>query len=352
MSRTPTDAVNPMQESLLDHKRRSQPPDLTARVGASQPETVATHMVPVTVCHPSETVDDVIGRMRRAEAGYASTIYVVDAHRRLAGQVPLMTLLGALPGTSIRELMTDVQTCVTPDIDQEHAASIAVEQRVAALPVVDEHRRLVGVLPSEVLMEVLRAEHLEDLHRLAGVTRDQQMAREAIEAPSMRRARNRLPWLLIGLAGSAAATMIMAGFESTLETSVAVAFFVPGIVYLADAIGTQTEAAAVRGLSLTREPLSQLVGGEVRTGLLMGVTLAAISLPAVWLAFGDLNLAFAVAGALLCAGAMATTIGLLLPWFLWRLGRDPAYGSGPLATVIQDVLSIVIYLGIVTLLVG
>jgi magnesium transporter len=309
-------------------------------------------MVPAAECHPIETVGGVIGHMRSASFGYAATVYVIDGDRRLVGQLPVMALLSALPGTRIRELMSEVKTWVTPDIDQEHAASIAIEGRAGALPVVDDDRGLLGVLTPESLMEVLRAEHLEDLHRLSGVARDQQMAREAIEAPPMRRARHRLPWLLIGLAGSAAATMVMAGFESTLQASVAVAFFVPGIVYLADAIGTQTEAAAVRGLSLTREPLSQLVGGELRTGLLMGVTLAAITLPTVWLVLGDLNLAIAVAGAILCAGAMATTIGLLLPWFLWRLGRDPAYGSGPLATVIQDVLSIAIYLTIVTLIVG
>ena len=81
----------------------------------------------------------------------------------------------------------------------------------------------------------------------------------------------------------------------------------------------------------------------------MGATLAAIALPAVWLAFGELPLAVAVAGALLTAGGVATTVGLLLPWLLWRTGRDPAYGSGPLATVIQDVLSILIYLTIVSL---
>jgi magnesium transporter len=133
---------------------------------------------------------------------------------------------------------------------------------------------------------------------------------------------------------------------------VAVAFFVPGIVYLADAIGTQTEAAAVRGLSLVHEPLGQLVWGELRTGLLMGLTLAAIALPGVWLASGQLPLAIAVAGALLTAGAVATTVGLLLPWLLMRLGRDPAYGSGPLATVVQDLLSIMIYLTIVSLVLG
>jgi magnesium transporter len=344
--------MNPMPVSVLDHKHGSQPLAVPSNFGKSQSESVGAHMVAATVCYLSDTAGDVIRRIRSAEIRSPAAVYVLDASRRLAGQVPLTALLLAPPETGIHELMTDVDACVTPDIDQEHAASIAVENRAGALPVVDDDRRLLGVVTAEALMDVLRAEHLEDLHRLSGVARDQQMAREAIEAPPMRRARHRLPWLLIGLAGSAGATMVMAGFESTLQASVAVAFFVPGIVYLADAIGTQTEAAAVRGLSLTREPLSQLVGGELRTGLLMGVTLAAITLPTVWLVFGDVNLAVAVAGALFCAGAMATTIGLLLPWFLYRLGRDPAYGSGPLATVIQDVLSIVIYLTIVTLIVG
>jgi magnesium transporter len=68
----------------------------------------------------------------------------------------------------------------------------------------------------------------------------------------------------------------------------------------------------------------------------------------VWLVFGDLQLALAVSLALLCAGGVATTIGLVLPWLLDRMGVDPAYGSGPLATVIQDLLSLVIYFYIVS----
>lgn len=71
--------------------------------------------------------------------------------------------------------------------------------------------------------------------------------------------RHRLPWLLVGLAGSALATAAMAGFESTFSRQLAVAFFVPGIVYLADAIGTQSEAIAVRGLSLTRAGIGHLL---------------------------------------------------------------------------------------------
>jgi magnesium transporter len=146
------------------------------------------------------------------------------------------------------------------------------------------------------------------------------------------------------------ATLLMSRFEATLQAKLAVAFFVPAIVYLADAIGTQTEAIAVRGLSLSHASMRSLVWGELRTGLLIGVALALIAWPAVWLAFGDARLAFAVALALTAAGAMATTIGLLFPWVLAHLGKDPALGSGPVATIVQDVLSLAIYLGVATML--
>jgi magnesium transporter len=164
----------------------------------------------------------------------------------------------------------------------------------------------------------------------------------------MRQARHRLPWLLVGLVGSMVAAVVVSRFERVLRRELAVAYFVPAIVYLADAIGTQTEAIVVRGLSLSRLSLRHLLAGEVSTGLLIGLVLAILALPMVALAFGDVRLAIAVAAAILAAGTVATTIGLLLPWLMQRLGSDPALGSGPLATIIQDVLSLVIYFAIVS----
>lgn len=72
--------------------------------------------------------------------------------------------------------------------------------------------------------------------------------------------------------------------------------------------------------------------------------------PGILLGFGDVRLAAAVAVAIVVAGGIATTIGLLLPWLLWRSGRDPAFGSGPLGTIIQDILSLLVYLAAVMLL--
>jgi magnesium transporter len=217
--------------------------------------------------------------------------------------------------------------------------------------VVDAQGRALGVMPSRALLQVLRREHVEDLHRLAGIGREAAQARHAIEDPPLRRVRHRLPWLVVGLAGSALATAAMAAFESTLSATIAVAFFVPAIVYLADAIGTQSEAIAVRGLSLSHAPMRALVWGEMRTGLLIGAALGALAWLAVWLVFGDLRLASTVALSLAVAGTVATTIGLTLPWLLARLGRDPAFGSGPIATIVQDVLSLAVYFLIAAVLI-
>ena len=139
----------------------------------------------------------------------------------------------------------------------------------------------------------------------------------------------------------------MAGFEATLQANVAVAFFVPGIVYLADAIGTQSEAIAVRGIfahprrdrplarrrDCDRDARRRNVGPRFLLPIL--------------LVFGDARLAAAVSAAIFFAGAMASAIGFALPLAsLSRRDRDPAYGSGPVATVIQDILSLLVYFAV------
>jgi magnesium transporter len=311
-------------------------------------EPVGRHLVArVPRARPGETVAAVLGRLAEEKPVAVELVLVIGEHSRLAGVVPIGKLLAAEPRTVLERILDPAFPSVSADTDQERAASLALHHGVDALPVVDAERRVLGVIPAQALLQVLRREHVEDLHRLAGIQREAAQARHAIEDPPLRRARHRLPWLLAGLAGSALATAAMASFESTLTETIAVAFFVPGIVYLADAIGTQTEAIAVRRLSLTRAGIAHLLAGELRTGMLLGAILGVASFLPVWLVFGEPRLAAAVATTILAAGTIAAGLGMLLPWWLARSGRDPAFGSGPLATVIQDILSLFVYLGVV-----
>jgi magnesium transporter len=315
-------------------------------------ETAAQHAVKrVPTAHFSETVGAVLTRLPGNIYDDAGSVYVLDDHDRLLGMTPLARLFSARPEETILSVARTSFPEVLPETDQEQAASLAISQGLTAVPVVDRDRRLAGVIPPEAIFEVLRHEHVEDLHRLAGIRRETTRARDAIEAPPMRQTWDRLPWLLVGLVGSMIATLVMSWFEGALQSKLAIAFFVPAIVYLADAIGTQTEAIAVRGLSLSNVPIRDLIGGELRTGLLIGLALGTLTIPFTWLVFGDPQLAIAVALSLVAAGSAATTIGLGLPWLFARLGKDPAFGSGPIATIIQDVLSLLIYFSIVTVLV-
>lgn len=316
-------------------------------------ETAAQHMVRrVPTADSSETLGAVLQRLSGGAYESMDAIYVIDRGGRLQGRVSMRHFLTADTARLIGTLMATEVAVVYPDEDQERAAHIAMERAVPAVAVVDRHRRLLGVVPSRALFKILRAEHIEDLNRLTGIyRRDTEQALNAIEGAPLSRVINRLPWLIVGLLGSIAATWLMAGFEEVMQAHLAIAFFIPGLVYLADAIGTQTEAIAVRGLTLSEMPLRRLLRGELNTGMLIGMTLGACIFPLVLWVFKDLQLALSVALAVVIAGSSASIIGLLLPWVLARLGKDPAYGSGPVCTILQDLLSLFAYFVIVTLLV-
>ena len=133
-------------------------------------------------------------------------------------------------------------------------------------------------------------------------------------------------------------------------SNLTLAFFIPSLVYLTDAIGTQTEAIAVRGLAVRQSPLSRLLLNELATGTLIGLALGPPGLRRGVDSVRRPQSGGRVGLSLLVAGALASTIGLLLPWSFARIGVDAAFGSGPLATIIQDVLTILLYFMVMTTL--
>jgi magnesium transporter len=296
----------------------------------------------VPTASENDSCGAILAGLRGQRFEYAEAVVILDAADGVAGIVDIGNLVTQEPAIAIGSIMRSVPVA-TLGMDQEYVASLAIENDVSSVPVTTESGKFVGLVPPRTLFKVLRREHIEDLHRLTGMVREEALAREAMEGPPTRRARHRLPWLLVGLAGSALATLIMARYEAAIQTRIAIAFFVPGIVYIADAMGTQTEAIIVRGLSISHLGLRRLLAGELSTGLIIGIVLGSFAALGVWVATNDYRLAAAIGVALLVAGSLATLIGLLLPWLFHRFGMDPAYGSGPLATVTQDVLSLFVY---------
>lgn len=276
----------------------------------------------------------------------ATHIVVCEDHRFL-GIVTIEDLLAASAEATMSELMDREAPVVAPGVDQEIAARRAVRHEESALAVVDSDGRFVGIIPPHRLLAVLLWEHEEDLAHLGGFLQNGAAARLASEEPLPRRFWHRLPWLLLGVGGALLATDIVGWFETQLQANIVLAFFVPGIVYLADAVGTQTETVVVRGLSVG-VTIRRMLGRELLTGLAIGLALTLVFLPIAWWRWGQADIVLGVSLSLFAACSTATIVAMIFPWLLDRLGFDPAFGSGPLATVIQDLLSILIYFAIMT----
>jgi magnesium transporter len=276
----------------------------------------------------------------------ASHIAVCD-DGELVGVVKIESLLAAPGHVTVRELMDSAPAIIAPETDQEVAVWQVVQRNESALAVVDGEGHFVGFIPPQRLLAVLLHEHEEDMARLGGFLRESSAARSASLEAVARRFWHRIPWLLVGLVGAILAADIVGAFEAQLAETVTLAFFIPGIVYLADAVGTQTETLVVRGLSVGVS-IHQIVRREIFTGVLIGAALSLVFFPLALWRWGDSRVAFAVSLSLFAACSTATFVALSLPWAFHRLGKDPAFGTGPLATVIQDLLSILMYFVIAT----
>jgi magnesium transporter len=314
------------------------------------PDTAGELVVRVPIVGTDATVASAMELLKHSEVEYRGAVAVCDAGH-LVGVVSAPSLIGAEASALAVTCLEQHPLVLDARADQEVAAWAAAQRSAPWLAVVGDDRSFLGLIPAERLLAVLRHEHEEDLARIGGFLRGSATARSASNEVVWRRLWHRLPWLFLGLLGAVAAADIVGAFEQRLEEHVLLAFFIPGIVYLADAVGTQTEALVIRGLSVG-VGIGDIVWRELLTGVLAGLALALAFLPFGILRWGDVSVAFAVAVSLFFACSIATIVAMSLPWLLQKAGADPAFGSGPAATVIQDLLSIVVYFGVVVVIVG
>lgn len=162
---------------------------------------------------------------------------------------------------------------------------------------------------------------------------------------------HRLPWLIIGLLGGLGLTFVSARYENLLSQNISLAFFISVIVYMADAVGTQTETVYIRNLNKKRTHFSVYLIKEVGLGIFLGLLFGALTGVFAWLVFHSIETALSVGLAMIGTMAIAPVIALVVPTILKMEHKDPAIGSGPFVTVIQDFLSLVIYFFIATVII-
>lgn len=307
-------------------------------------ETAAEHHTRrVPLAAPSDTAASIRQLLSSQRFDSVAEIVVCHPDGRLAGLANVEDVLAAGADVPLHQLMDAAPPVVTPGTDQEIAAWQAIRHGETSLAVVDDQGRFLGLITPRRIFEVLLWEHDEDTARLGGFLESSSEAFTASDEPILRRLGHRLPWLFVGLLGAILSADLVGAFEARLQAHVILAFFIPGIVYLADAVGTQTETLVIRGLSVGI-PIHRVFLRELITGVVIGALLAVLLFPIVLWRWQRADVALAVSLALLAACSIASTVAMLLPWALRLVRQDPAFAAGPLATVIQDLLSVLIYL--------
>lgn len=162
---------------------------------------------------------------------------------------------------------------------------------------------------------------------------------------------HRLPWLLVGIVGGVVATILSSRFESLLSQNISLVFFIPVIVYMADAVGTQTETIYIRNLAREKVNHSIYLMKELLLGVSLGLIFGlSITVFALWW-FRSFEVATTVGLAMFANIALAPLVALMVARFLQKEHTDPALGAGPFTTVIQDIMSLGIYFAVASFII-
>jgi magnesium transporter len=276
-------------------------------------------------------------------------LYVVDAAYQVLGTIPLDKFIRAPRATPIEALMNTNLVLVDANEDQEEAARDFERYDLVEVGVVDESKRLVGVLTIDDMVDVIHEEADEDIKLLAGV------GDEDISDSTVDTARSRVPWLVINLVAAVCVSLVIGLFDATIEQMVALAVLMPIVASMGGNAGTQTMTVTVRALSMREldgRRLRRLIRREMVVGLINGVIFAILVGLVTWLRFNSFQLGAVIAAAMIINMAVAGTAGILIPLTLDKFKADPAIASAVFVTTITDVVGFFAFLGIAGLWFG
>jgi magnesium transporter len=273
-------------------------------------------------------------------------IFVVDQWGRLSGSVPLGRMLRTKRPVPILDIVDPDIPSVPATADQAEVAHLFRDKNLVSCPVVDEDRRLLGVIMVDDIVDVIDEEAEEDLLKMGGVASDD------MHASTVRTVRLRAIWLAVNLLTAVIASLVIGQFENAIEKIVALAVLMPIVASMGGNAGTQTVTVAVRALAmgeLTGANMLRFIAKEVAVGGLNGIIFAICMGGAVVAWYHDWRLGAVIGAAMICNLVAAALGGTLIPLGLQKFGVDPAVSSTVFLTTVTDVIGFLAFLGLATI---
>lgn len=303
---------------------------------------------------PDEMAGDILMKfLRTGQQEHGTNFYVVNSQRELLGTFTLRDLLNAPPKARAIDITWDHTPKVNLEDSCEKVANVMDHEQISTIPVVDEQNVLHGIITFDDVLRGLKNTASEDIYTMVGASRTSAFAQKTRSKIAAR-----APWLLTTFVGGMASAFVLRKFEFTLNEFSTVLLFIPFVLGLSGNVGIQGATVIVRGLAtgdIQSDNLKTVIRSELLVGvchgLIFGVVcgLVIFALSESFLASNPM-LGLSVGVGIILAVSVAAFIGSFTPWIFMKLDIDPAISTGPVVTVVNDILGLLIYLSTTTLL--
>ena len=353
------DAADEILEAIPERERAE-----TERLLQYEADTAGGLMTTEFVQVPeTQTVEDALHAIRAIARGprreAMNTIYAVNAQGALTGVMSLRELLAAPEGARIHDVAWSEIVTVLADAHRQEVAELTSNYDLAAVPVVDAERRLLGVVTVDDVIDIIQDEQTEDAQKFGGLA--------ALEDPYMQSSfgdllKKRVPWLIVLFIGQMFTAAAMGFFEDAINTATVLALFVPLIISSGGNSGSQATSLIIRAMALQElgaRDWARVMGREAAMGIVLGALLGIVGVLRIllwqWMGFYPFGehyvlLATTIGVTVLGVVTFGTLTGAMLPFVLRRAGFDPASASAPLVATLVDVTGVVLYFSLALLL--
>jgi magnesium transporter len=336
---------------LLDPEERK----ITLSMLGYPEDSVGRLMTPDYVyVYAYNTVTEVFTTIRKfgKNSETIDVIYVIDEQGALIDDIRIRDVILAAPDKRIDEIIDGRVVSLNVHDDQEHANQVFKMNNRVALPVVDDHNILLGIVTIDDMLWVANEEFSEDMQKIGGT---EALNEPYLDIPLFKLFRKRVGWLIVLFLGEMLTATAMGYFEDEIAKAVVLALFVPLIISSGGNSGSQASTLIIQAMAVGEIGIAdwwRVLRREILSGLLLGAVLGLIGFirVAVWHSFfpaiyGDhwMMIAFTVGFSLVGVVLWGTLSGSMLPIFLKKLGADPAVSSAPFVATLVDVTGLIIY---------
>ncbi|MFH1977988.1 MAG: magnesium transporter [Candidatus Aenigmatarchaeota archaeon] len=310
-----------------------------------------TNKVPIVTSE--STISDVKKLIKNKINEFVSLnyIYVVDKGK-LVGVFSIKKLYTHDPKTKVDSLCKGKDTIKVKSKDTAVlSAYLSLKNNISMIPVVDDDGTFFGVITYDKILLILHERHMENRFSHVGISKNHLAFDDTLKMPILQAVRFRILWLIIGLFGGFLAAGVISSFEKILSQNIILAAFIPLVVYTASAVGMQMEVFTIRDITFhSKLVFSKYFLKQFSVVILIGLILGLISALLCLAIFGSIKIAIVVGISIIVASGFSVLSGLLIPFMFRKIKKDPAVGSGPIGTIIQDIISVTIFFLIASLL--